>query len=92
MSKESPPRQKTQANGENAQRINRVIDHLRGNLDRQVKLKELAKVACSSEFHFHRILSTVLGDTLNNSANRLRLEKAATGAKTGRDEEITLNL
>ncbi len=77
MSIESVPDQKTQANSEYVQRINRVIDYLRGKLDRQVKLEELAKVACFSEFHFHRIFSAVSGETLNNFTNRLRLEKAA---------------
>src|ERR1700693_168525 len=77
MSIESVPSQKTQANSEYAQRINRVIDYLRGNLDRQVKLEELAKVACFSEFHFHRIFGAISGETLNNFTNRLRLEKAA---------------
>src|SRR6185295_7266403 len=37
MSLESLPGQQTQANSEYVQRINRVIDYLRGNLDRQVK-------------------------------------------------------
>src|SRR5499433_1395763 len=77
MSIESAPSQKTHANSEYAQRINRVIDYLRENLDRQVKLEELAKVACFSEFHFHRIFGAVSGETLNNFTNRLRLEKAA---------------
>ena len=69
--------QKTHANREYTRRIDRVIDHLRANLDRQVKLKELAKVACFSEFHFHRIFGAVAGETLNQFTNRLRLEKAA---------------
>src|SRR5258708_5335243 len=77
MSTESVPSQKTQANGEYTQRIDRVIDYLRGNLDRQVKLEELARVACFSEFHFHRIFGAVSGETLNTFTNRLRLEKAA---------------
>ena len=77
MPVESVPSQKTHANSEYAQRINRVIDYLRGNLDRQVKLEELAKVACFSQFHFHRIFGAVSGETLNNFTNRLRLEKAA---------------
>ena len=71
------PSQKTHANSEYTQRIDRVIDYLRGNLDRRVKLKELARVACLSEFHFHRIFGAVSGETLNNFTNRLRLEKAA---------------
>src|SRR3984885_4067349 len=77
MPVESVPSAKTHANSEYAQRIDRVIDYLRGNLDRQVKLKELARVACLSEFHFHRIFGAVAGETLNNFTNRLRLEKAA---------------
>jgi AraC family transcriptional regulator len=77
MSTEFLPIAKTQANSEYAQRINRVIDYIRGNLDRQVKLEELAKVACFSEFHFHRIFGAVSGETLNNFTHRLRLEKAA---------------
>ena len=77
MSAESVPSAKTRANSEYTQRIDRVIDYLRANLDRQVKLDELAKVACFSEFHFHRIFGAVTGETLNNFTNRLRLEKAA---------------
>jgi AraC family transcriptional regulator len=71
------PSAKTQANSAYTQRINRVIDYLRANLDRQVKLEELARVACFSEFHFHRIFGAVSGETLNSFTNRLRLEKAA---------------
>src|SRR5499427_7283905 len=65
------------AKSEYAQRIDRVIDYLRGNLHRPVKLAELADVACFSEFHFHRIFGAVSGETLSNFTNRLRLEKAA---------------
>ena len=77
MSIKSVPSAKTQAKSEYAQRIDRVIDYLRGNLDRPVKLAELADVACFSEFHFHRIFRAVSGETLNSFTNRLRLEKAA---------------
>jgi AraC family transcriptional regulator len=65
------------ANGEYARRIDRVIDHLRANLDRPVRLGELARVACFSEFHFHRIFGAVTGETVNQFTGRLRLEKAA---------------
>src|SRR6202041_3680612 len=71
------PSAKPKANSEYVQRIDRVIDYLRRNLDRPVKLAELANVACFSEFHFHRIFSAISGETLNNFTNRLRLEKAA---------------
>jgi len=71
------PRAKANANSDYAQRIDRVIDHVRRNLHRPVKLAELANVACLSEFHFHRIFTAISGETLNNFTNRLRLEKAA---------------
>jgi len=71
------PSATTQANSEYGQRIDRVIDYLRRNLHRPVKLAELANVACFSEFHFHRIFRAVSGETLNNFTIRLRLEKAA---------------
>jgi AraC family transcriptional regulator len=74
---EPVPSAKTQPDSEYTQRIDRVIDYLRANLHRPVKLAELADVACFSEFHFHRIFTAVSGETLNNFTNRLRLEKAA---------------
>lgn len=77
MPVESVPDAKSQASSEYSRRIDRVIDYLRENLHRPVKLGELAHVACFSEFHFHRIFGAVSGETLNNFTNRLRLEKAA---------------
>jgi AraC family transcriptional regulator len=74
---EPVPSARTQPDSEYTQRIDRVIDYLRANLHRPVKLAELADVACFSEFHFHRIFTAVSGETLNNFTNRLRLEKAA---------------
>lgn len=64
-------------NNEYTKRIDRVIDYLRANLDRPHTLGELARVACLSEFHFHRIFTSLTGETLNDFTNRLRLEKAA---------------
>lgn len=65
------------ANEEYNRRINRVIDYLQTHLSEAPKLEELAKVACFSEFHFHKIFTAVTGESVNNFTNRLRLEKAA---------------
>lgn len=62
---------------EYTKRIDRVINYLSDHLDRPLKLEELAKVACFSEYHFHRVFRAVTGETLNDFTNRLRLEKAA---------------
>lgn len=65
------------ANEEYNRRINRVIDYLQTHLSVASSLEELAKVACFSEFHFHKIFTAVTGESVNNFTNRLRLEKAA---------------
>ncbi|MCP4692090.1 MAG: AraC family transcriptional regulator [Desulfobacterales bacterium] len=58
-------------------RINRVIDHIETNLDGNLSLESLARVASFSRFHFHRIFKAMVGETLNQFIQRVRLEKAA---------------
>jgi AraC family transcriptional regulator len=65
------------ASHEYTRRIDRVIDYLRDHLDKPLKLEDLAKVACFSEYHFHRVFGAMTGETVNDFTNRLRLEKAA---------------
>jgi len=61
-------------------RINRVIDHIEANLDTDLSLERLAEVAGFSPFHFHRIFRAMMGETLNQFIQRLRIEKAAAQA------------
>ena len=58
-------------------RINCVIDHIERHLDHSLRLESLAGVANFSPFHFHRIFRALVGETLNQFIQRLRLEKAA---------------
>jgi AraC family transcriptional regulator len=58
-------------------RVNKVIDHIDKNIDKQLNLDVLADVANFSPFHFHRIFTTFTGETLNNFIKRLRVEKSA---------------
>jgi len=58
-------------------RINRVIDHIENNIDSDLSLEKLSRVACFSAFHFHRIFMALVGETLNSFIKRLRVEKAA---------------
>ncbi len=58
-------------------RINRVIDFIESNIDAPLSLETLARVANFSPFHFHRIFSALVGETLNSFIRRLRVEKAA---------------
>lgn len=47
------------------QRINKVIDHITLHLNHDLNLKTLAAIAGFSEFHFHRIFKSLVGETLN---------------------------
>ncbi|MHC4119630.1 MAG: AraC family transcriptional regulator [Planctomycetota bacterium] len=58
-------------------RINRVIDYIEANLDRELSLGALARVASFSPYHFHRVFKGVIGETLNRFIQRRRVEKAA---------------
>lgn len=58
-------------------RMNRVLEHIQGHLDEPLALDELAAVACFSPYHFHRIFSGMIGESVKSYIRRLRLERAA---------------
>ena len=70
-------------------RINRVMDHIDRNLNHDLPLEELAKVANFSRFHFHRIFSAMVGESLNQFIQRIRLEKAASQLSEAHNKPIT---
>ncbi len=58
-------------------RINKVIDFIEANLSEDIKLQDLADVACFSQFHFHRIFAMLMGETPKDFLRRIRIERAA---------------
>ena len=58
-------------------RINRAFDYIDANLGGRLTLAELADAACFSRFHFHRVFSAVIGETLADYIRRVRLQRAA---------------
>src|SRR6516162_2669181 len=58
------------------QRVNLAIDHIVGHLDEPLRLRDLARVAILSPFHFHRVFQALVGSTPADFVRRLRLEKA----------------
>ena len=57
-------------------RINRLIDYIGANLDSDLKLHTLAKAANFSPYHFHRIFGAMMGETVRQFIQRLRIERA----------------
>ena len=58
-------------------RINRVLDYVQDNLSGDLSLRTLAKIACFSPYHFHRIFRALTGETVGQLVRRMRLERAA---------------
>lgn len=58
-------------------RINRAIDYIEENIDNELSLDAIANVANFSKFHFHRIFTIFIGETLFDFIQRIRIEKAA---------------
>lgn len=63
--------------GEYIQRINRVLDYIENNIDKELSVEKLADVANFSRFHFQRIFASIMGEPLNRFIQRVRIERAA---------------
>ena len=74
------------------ERILRVLTHIQEHLDQALDLEELARVACFSSFHFHRIFAAMTGETIADHVRRLRLERAAMELKSGAKQVICVAL
>ncbi|ASS74373.1 hypothetical protein CIG75_04825 [Tumebacillus algifaecis] len=59
------------------ERIQATLDYIEHHLDRPITMEELAKVACFSVFHFHRVFALTLGSTAADYLRKRRLAKAA---------------
>ena len=57
--------------------MHRVMRHIDEHLDAQLELDSLAAVANFSPFHFHRLFTAWMGETVGDYTRRRRLEMAA---------------
>ena len=57
-------------------RVNRVIDYIKFHTVEDLSLTMLARVANFSPYHFHRVFKAIVGETLKDFTNRIRMEKA----------------
>lgn len=59
------------------ERITRVLLHIENHMDDPPGLEDLARIACFSPFHFHRIFRAMTGESVAAYVRRLQLERAA---------------
>jgi AraC family transcriptional regulator len=70
-------------------RIHRAQDYIERHLSEELVLELVARAAHFSPFHFHRVFSAVVGETLYQFILRLRLERAASTLLQNRDRSVT---
>ncbi len=70
-------------------RINKVLDYINANLDKDLTLEMLAGVASFSPFHFHRVFKGITGETIIDYCSRIRLQKSASMLAGNPDKSIT---
>lgn len=58
------------------ERTNRALDYVMRHLAEPLRLEDVARAACFSPFHFHRIFQSLMGETLKQFVKRQRLERA----------------
>ncbi|TJY42703.1 AraC family transcriptional regulator [Cohnella pontilimi] len=58
-------------------RIQRTIEHIENRLTEPLTLTELASIAGFSDFHFHRVFQTMVGDPVMEYVRKRRLVRAA---------------
>lgn len=62
---------------EYVRRTLKVLIYVEENIDEDLTLEKLAKIACYSPFHFHRIFQAIVGETVHSYVKRLRMQTAA---------------
>ncbi len=70
-------------------RINLVWDYVEANMNKELSLESLSRIAMFSPFHFHRIFYAFTGESLNDFVKRKRIEKAATLLISNPDDSIS---
>ena len=64
------------ANRDYVDRVNRAVDYATQHLAEPLRLEDVAKAACFSPYHFHRIFQALMGETLASFIKRIRLERS----------------
>ncbi|MEU0634140.1 AraC family transcriptional regulator [Streptomyces sp. NPDC005989] len=67
------------------ERLNQAMEHIEGHLDQDLDVKELARIAATSEHHLRRMFSALAGMPLLEYVRRRRLTLAGAEVLAGRE-------
>jgi len=65
------------------ERLNQAMEHVERNLGQEIEVKELARIAFTSEYHFRRLFSALAGMPLSEYVRRRRLTLAGAEVLAG---------
>lgn len=68
-----------------AARLERVLQWLSSHPQADPDLHHLAGLACLSPYHFHRVYCAVMGESVNDTVQRMRMQRAAVELSRGQD-------
>lgn len=69
--------------------IEKVKGYIQEHMNQELSLKRLADVAAFSPYHFHRIFTVMVGETLNQYVTRVRMDQAVRLLKSDPEAPIT---
>jgi len=70
-------------------RMRRVLDHIDRNLDADLDLDTLSRVAAFSKFHFHRQFMATFGLSVHRYVQLARMKRASRGLAKGDAQSVT---
>ena len=73
-----------------SKRMNLAIEYIEDNLDGEIAIEEVAKIAYSSKFHFHRMFHAVFNVTPAEYIRKRKLTKAAAELASGGERVIEI--
>lgn len=59
------------------ERLNKVLRYIEQHLDTPPSIEELSRVACFSPYHFHRVFTAMVGESVAAYVRRIVLQRAA---------------
>ncbi len=57
--------------------VKKAIDYIENNLQNKISLDDIASEACISKYHFHRIFTSTVGETIGSYVRKRRLTEAS---------------
>lgn len=73
-------------------RMNLAVDYIEENLNGEIDIEDVSKIACCSKFHFHRVFFSYFNVTFSEYIRRRKFTLAAVDVISGQDKIMDIAL